>query len=194
MKDVFRLVGILFLICAIAGALLAGVSMITKEPIDAAARQETLQAVKKVLPRHTNAPDAETVTIKAVDRTWTFLIARRNGTYVGTAFETISSQGYGGNIAVMVGINTNDAVEAIEILRQKETPGLGAKIGEPKFKDTFAGLLLRGTRWAVRKDNGDIDQITAATISSRAVVDAVKKGVDVYLAHAQTIRKGNPGQ
>lgn len=192
MKDLVKLVGVLLVICAVAGALLAAVSMITAEPIEAAARSEKLQAIETVLPKHTNAPDGETVTVKANDKTWTFYIARRDGTYVGTAVESVSSQGYGGDIAVMIGINTKNAIEAIEILQQKETPGLGAKIAEPAFKNAFAGKPLRGTRWAVRKDNGDIDQITAATISSRAVVDAVKQAIDVYLAHADTIRKGAP--
>jgi electron transport complex protein RnfG len=68
-----------------------------------------------------------------------------------------------------------------------ETPGLGAKIREPKFKDRFKNRTLSNTTWAVKKDAGDIDGITGATISSRAVIDAIKEGLEFYGDHEVAI-------
>lgn len=188
MKEYLRLVVVLFVICVVAGVLLATVNMITQRPIREAARMEKLAAIEKVLPEHDNQPDSDTVEIRHDGETWTFHIARKAGEFAGAAFEASSPEGYGGAIAIMVGVNTEHKIQAIEILQQKETPGLGAKIGDSSFKDRIAGRVLEDTRWAVRKDGGDIDQITAATVSSRAVVDAVKRGIDVYLANAEKFK------
>ena len=89
----------------------------------------------------------------------------------------------------MVGINAEDNVQAIAIVAQSETPGLGARMVEPAFKDQFKNKNISRTKWAVKKDQGDIDQITAATISSRAVVDAVKSGLDIFKEHKAKIVK-----
>ena len=75
----------------------------------------------------------------------------------------------------------------VVVLEQKETPGLGAKIDSSGFRSQFAGLPIGDTRWAVKKDQGDIDAITAATISSRAVTEAVKEGLDIYMTNRNKI-------
>jgi len=190
MNNLLKLVLVLFLICLIAGVLLATVNMVTEAPIREAARMEKLAAIEKVLPAHDNQPDSDTVEIQQDGQTWTFCIGRKAGEFAGAAFEAISTRGYGGDIVVMVGINTEDNVQAIEILQQKETPGLGAKIKDKEFKGGFLDRSLKNIKWAVLKDGGDIDQITAATISSRAVVNAVKQGIDIYLANEKEIKEG----
>jgi electron transport complex protein RnfG len=190
MKETLRLVVVLTAICLFAGLLLAWVSGITEAPIKAAARAEKTAAIRTVLPEFDNEPDADARTIDAGGRAWTFYIGRKEGRFVGAAFETMSNAGYGGEIAVMVGVNAADEVTAIEILRAKETPGLGAKIADPTFKALFAGKHAGRTNWKVRKDQGEIDELTAATISSRAVVAAVKEGLDVYLARRGEIVEG----
>ena len=88
----------------------------------------------------------------------------------------------------MVGLTADNAVNAIEILDQNETPGLGAKIDSDEFKGGFAGRGIADTKWLVTRDKGDIEGITAATISSRAVIQAVKQGLDAYREHEATIR------
>ena len=88
----------------------------------------------------------------------------------------------------MVGVNAAGEIQGVEILKQLETPGLGARITEPGFRQGFAGRNIADTDWRVRKDGGDIDQITAATISSRAVVEAVKAGVEVFKRNEEQIR------
>lgn len=187
MKETLKLVGVLFLICLVAGVLLAAVNMVTEEPIAAAAHAEKMAAITTVLPDCDNDPNADAVQIEHDGRIWTFYVARMKGSFAGAAFEARSARGYGGEIVVMVGADADNRIQAIEILKQKETPGLGARIENPDFKGRFSNLAIRDTRWKVRKDNGDIDQITAATISSRAVVEAIGRSVQVYLANKDAI-------
>lgn len=190
MKQTLRLVLVLTVICVAAGVMLAWVNSIAAEPIEKAARAEKVAAIKTVLPPFDNDPDTDTVTVAADGKDWTFYVGHKDGAYAGAAFETVSHEGYGGDIRIMVGVTDDDNVSAIEILAAKETPGLGAKIAGDAFKQQFAGRAIAGTRWQVRKDRGDIDQITAATISSRAVVNALKKGLDVYMANRGAIVAG----
>ena len=87
----------------------------------------------------------------------------------------------------MVGLLPGGAIHGIEVLSHLETPGLGAKIREAKFKDRFKKRNLSNTKWAVKKDAGDIDGITGATISSRAVIKAIKDGLAFYGDHEAAI-------
>ena len=87
----------------------------------------------------------------------------------------------------MVGMDPEGTVAGIEILTHNETPGLGDKITLPVFKDTFAGKNLQNADWRVKKDGGEFDQITGATISPRAVVGAVRRGLEFYHEHRDEI-------
>ncbi len=190
MKEILKLTGVLFLICIISGALLAAVNSATKAPIAKAAMAGKLEAIKQVLPTKDGVEfDVNPLEIKDNDKVWTFYVARDRGEFVGAAVETSSNKGYSGEIKIMLGINAEDKVEAIAIIAQSETPGLGARMVEPAFKDQFKNKQINSTKWAVKKDQGDIDQITAATISSRAVVDAVKSGIDIFKEHKAEIVK-----
>lgn len=191
MKETLRLILTLSLICFVAGALLAGVNNLTKGPIAAAKREKKLEAIKKVLPPCSNSPDQNTCTVEHNGRKWTFLVARNDKGYVGCAVETSSPAGYGGDIGLMLGINADGKTEAIYILSQKETPGLGANITGKEFQSNFKQKPLSGDEWnwQVKKDGGSVDQITAATISSRAVTGAVKAAIDAYLANEDKIKQ-----
>lgn len=191
MKDAFKLTGVLTTICVVAGVLLAWVNDLTYEPIQRAAEAARAEAIKTVLPAIDNIPTQDSVELECEGSTWIFYVGRREGRYIGTAFEVASEKGYGGTIRIMVGATADGKLQAIKILDQKETPGLGAKIDKPAFGDLFRGLDLNSTKWAVRKDGGDIDQITAATISSRAVVSAIEEGIQVYLANKERLSSGN---
>jgi electron transport complex protein RnfG len=183
MMESLKLVVVLTIICSVAGALLAVVHDVTAEPIAAAALKEKSDAIMQVLPACDNDPGEDVVTVDAGGKTWTFYVARKEGRFVGAAFETVSAAGYGGDIVIMAGASAEGTVQAIEVLAHKETPGLGAWISGEVFRGQFAGRSIADTRWAVAKDGGDIDQITAATISSRAVTEAVKAGLDVFTAN-----------
>jgi Na+-translocating ferredoxin:NAD+ oxidoreductase subunit G len=188
MKEFVRLVVTPTVICLLAGVLLAAVNKVTEEPIARAKQAEKSEAMKQVLPDCDNEPMGDTVVVTEDGAQWTFYVARSGGTFVGAACISTTSEGYGGDISIMVGINADDEVQAIAILDQKETPGLGANIKSDGFRACFNCRSAEETNWSVKKDGGDIDEITAATISSRAVVGAVKSGLDVYLKHKDRIQ------
>lgn len=188
MKDVLSMILALSLVSGLAGGLLALTDRVTREPIAQSRRTETLAAIRRVLPPYDNDPSAAPRTVEAAGRVWTFYVARREGRVVGAAFETDSDQGYSGRIRLLVGVRADDdTLSGLEILEQSETPGLGARIREPAFLRQFAGKSVAHTRWAVKKDGGDVDAITGATISPRAVADALKRGIEVYRRHKQDV-------
>jgi Na+-translocating ferredoxin:NAD+ oxidoreductase subunit G len=100
-----------------------------------------------------------------------YSIYSENG-IIGYAFQT-TGHGYGGDINIMVGFEGEATLKGILIISHEETPGLGDKISEEYFTQSFAGISLDNIY--LRKDGGKIDGITGATISSRAVVDAVRE-------------------
>ena len=190
MKKTIQLVATLTIFCVVVGFLLAWTNSITKAPIETALKKEMIAALSKVLPEHDNdiVTDVKAFKDKA-GKEWTFYVARLKGTYRGTAFCSTSERGYGGTIEVLVGVLPDAAVNGMEILRaDKETPGLGSKIREQGFRIQFKGKSASDTKWAaVTKDGGQIDAVTGATISSRAVTEAVSAGLKMYAIHAAEI-------
>jgi electron transport complex protein RnfG len=156
------------------------------EPIAEQRRQEMLRAIRRVLPSISNEPDQDSVRLPIQNtgsgspEEITFYRGRHDGEWVGVAFVVASQEGYGGEIEIMLGVNPQGTILGIEILDQRETPGLGAKIVQESFRRQFEGRSLADTQWAVRKDGGDIDQITGATVSTRAVVKAVQQGLKSF--------------
>lgn len=90
---------------------------------------------------------------------------------IGFAFIAIG-KGYGGDIDILVGLENDTTLKGITIISHNETPGLGTRITEPSFTDMFVGVNINDV--ALRKDGGQIDAITSSTISSVAVIDAVR--------------------
>lgn len=186
MNSIPRLALVLTLITAGAGLVLSLVESVTREPIAEQRRQEMLRALQAVLPPADNSPDEDTVELvvgqdkRGRDVMRKFFRGRKDGQLSGLAFKVVAPDGYSGNIDVMVGIDPSGTVVGIEILSHNETPGLGDKIAFPEYKKTFAGKNLDNADWRVKKDGGEFDQITGATISPRAVVGAVRKGLEFY--------------
>jgi electron transport complex protein RnfG len=189
MKEILKLIGVLTAFGAVAGLLLAYTNDVTRDRIATAKQAEKLDALRAVLPEFDNQPNQNTCRITVNGEEWTFFVARKNNAYTGAATESASKNGYGSRILLMIGFNANRTVQQVKILEQTETPGLGSRITEDAFRGQFTGRKLAGTRWAVRKDSGDFEAITGATISSRAVVDAVKKAVDIYQQNEAAITK-----
>ena len=187
MKETLRMVLTLAVICTLAGGILAIVNRVTREPIAGALREEKMKAMRAVLPDYDNDPMSCTNVVVEDGKTWLFHVARKNGEFAGAAFEASSDQGYSGTIRIMAGINPDDTLRAIEIIQQAETPGLGARIAERSFTDQFGGRHIRTTNWKVRKDGGDIDAITGATISPRAVLSALQAGLEAYSRNKERI-------
>jgi len=193
MKELLRLVVVLTLITAGAGLILSFVEQQTRAPIAEQRRQEMLRALQAVLPEFDNQPDTDSVALvfgqdkKGRELKRTFYRGRSGAELTGIAFTVTAPDGYSGNIDIMVGVEPNGSVRAIEILSHAETPGLGDKVSKPAFKAQFAGKRLDNADWRVKKDGGSFDQITGATISPRAVVKAVKQGLEFYAAQRDAI-------
>ncbi|MGL5813363.1 electron transport complex subunit RsxG [Aeromonas sp.] len=111
----------------------------------------------------------------------------------GYALETIAPDGYSGAIRMVVGTDAKGAVSAVRVLAHKETPGLGDKIELKKSNwiDSFVGRTLNADNdatWAVKKDGGEFDAFTGATITPRAVVKAVKNLLRLQQEHPEILR------
>lgn len=189
MNDLVKLTAALTLISSAAGLLLAYTYKVTAAPIAAAVQKETIEALASVLPPFDNNPAATSAVFEDGGRPWTFHVARKDGAFAGAAFEVSSKNGYGGEIRLMVGVTADGHLHSIHFLAQRETPGLGDKINGALFKLQFAGKPLAGPVWAVRKDHGSFDAVTGATISSRAVLEAIRNGIAVYTNHAAVIAR-----
>ena len=164
-------------ICLVCSSLLAGIYAITKDPIDAAQKVKTTNAIKAVLPEFGELSELQTVDVNG--KTFKYYTATTNNELKGWAIES-SSVGFGGTLKLMVGITADGIIFNTSVLSQSETPGLGAKCVEPAFHDQFKQLNPAETVFKVKKDQGDIDAITASTITSRAYLVAVETAVSVY--------------
>lgn len=193
MNGLPRLVLALTLITVGAGLILSMVESLTREPIAEQRRLQTLKALQTVLPAFDNSPDQDTVTLvagkdkKGRDLKRVFYRGRQGEQLSGVAFSVVASEGYGGNITMMVGVDPQGTVTGLEILAHVETPGLGDKITREEFKGQFKGKRLEGSDWRVKKDGGDFDQITGATISPRAVVKALHQGLQFFAEHRRDL-------
>ena len=175
----------LFAICIVCSSLLAGVYALTKEPIDAAAKAKNEAAIKEVLP-----PSAVTIeeerTVDFEGASYAYNLAYdEQGNTVGCAIN-VAPVGFGGPISIKVGFDAEGVIWNTKVLSQAETPGLGAKCVEPAFSDQFKGFDPAEKKLSVKKDGGDVDAITASTITSRAYADGVALAVKVFQAIGQT--------
>ena len=175
----------LLVICLVCSALLAGVYALTKEPIDAAAKAKNEAAIKEVLPDVAVTIEEErTVDFEGASYAYN-LAYDEQGNTVGCAIN-VAPVGFGGPISIKVGFDVNGVIWNTKVLSQAETPGLGAKCVEPSFSEQFKGFDPAAKKLAVKKDGGDVDAITASTITSRAYADGVDLAVKVFQAIAQT--------
>ncbi len=169
----------LFAICIVCSSLLAGVYALTKEPIDAAAKAKNEAAIMEVLPEGAVTIEEErTVDFEGASYTYN-LAYDQQGNTVGCAVN-VAPVGFGGPVVIKVGFDAKGVICNTKVLSQTETPGLGAKCVEPAFSDQFKGWDPSARKLAVRKDGGDVDAITASTITSRAYADGLALAVKVF--------------
>ncbi|MCD7710553.1 MAG: RnfABCDGE type electron transport complex subunit G [Porphyromonadaceae bacterium] len=186
-----NMVVVLTLITLIAGVLLGYVQKVTHDPIEKAQKAKQEDAVKQVVPEFDNAPIAEQYTVEANGLVLKLFPATKDGERVGTAVETVSKKGFGGEISIMVGFNADGSIRNYQVLSHNETPGLGSKMGEWFKTDKGAQSVLGKNpgvdNLTVKKDGGDVDAITAATISSRAFLDAIANAYAAYTNNTDAI-------
>ena len=170
-----NMVAVLFTITLVASAGVGYVNMITVGPIAEAKAAATQSALRAVLP--------------PFDRTETTELPLAELPVVGYAVETASKNGFSGMIRMVVGFDATGRVLNVNVLEQNETPGLGTKMadeGNPLFA-SFEGRNPGEMKLAVKKDGGDVDALTAATISSRAYVDAMARAYAAYKQIAEGV-------
>jgi electron transport complex protein RnfG len=166
----------LTLISLVASAGLGAVYEFTKGPIELSNLNKKINAIKQVVPDFDNNPYDEALTIPTDEGgSLDVYIATKNGNIVGFAVNTYTNKGFSGDILLMAGFKADGSIYDIAVLEHQETPGLGAKINDPGFKDQFKDMNLAGVVLKLKKEGGQIDAITAATISSRAFCDAVQR-------------------
>jgi len=192
MGELLKLSVILTLICSCAAFSLGLAYKHTKEPIAEQQRLKKVRALKAVFKGYDMPADLPFVDLKVgndkngMDILRRFYLIQKNGEHAGVAFE-VSSQGYGGNIQLMAGVTSEGNISGIKVLKHSETPGLGANINTEGFTSQFSGMSLDETVWKVKKTGGDVDQVTGATISSSAVLEAVHEGLKFAAEHKSEI-------
>lgn len=170
-SNLTNMVLVLGLVCLFCSAILGGAYVITKSPIEAAAAAKTQQAVAQVLPHFEN------LEYNAYSNYYT---AKDGEAVVGYAVES-TVVGFGGPLTLMVGITVDGVVYNTSVLSHSETPGLGAKCtSDAKFTDQWRGFNPMVKKLAVKKDGGDVDAITASTITSRAYTLAVENAIKTF--------------
>ena len=176
----------LLAICLVCSALLAGVYALTKDAITEgdAARNEA--AIKEVLPTSAVTVEEEKI-VEFEGASYTYNRAfDAEGNTVGCAVN-VAPSGFGGPIKMKVGFNADGVIWNVKVLSHAETPGLGAKCTEPAFSGQFRELDPSDEKnLKVTKDGGNLNAITASTITSRAYAEGVALAVKVFNAIVQT--------
>jgi electron transport complex protein RnfG len=201
----------------LSAALLGVAAALTKEPVAAARAAQTDKALREILPPFDNKPGERPLTFKSSDAEKydvVFYPAMKDGKYAGAAGISYSNKGYGGKIEVAAGFDAAGAVRSVIVTSHNETPGLGTAVTDRKrtvtifdffgggkstdknqtppnsFLDQFNGRAApSGGPWKVKKDGGDVSFITGATVSSRAVTDAVSRIAAACAEHKDEIMK-----
>lgn len=172
-----NMVLVLTVIAAVSALALGFTYSATKDAIAQVEVDRTLKALGQVLPEFNNNPYEEKYGIEG-DENLIVYPAKKDDQPVGIAVKAYSDKGFNERIWLMVGFDSEKKISNISVLKHKETPGLGTKMKEPKFKDQFKGKDPASYKLTVTKDGGDVDAISAATISSRAFCEAAQMAYD----------------
>ena len=166
----------------VAGGLLGWVNDITTEPIAQANAKTLSDAIAVVVPEFDNNPAEAPEEVDLDGVIYKVYKATKGGEFVGAAVES-SSMGFGGEIKVLVGFDTEGNIKDYSLLAHAETPGLGSKAADwfkKGGKGDITGKNPGQTPLTVSKDGGEIDAITASTITSRAFLRAINNAYAAY--------------
>ena len=173
----------LTIICGVAAALLAFVNDSTKETIAAGNQKTLIEGIQNVTPAFDNDPYADKVEVKVNGDIYNVYPSKKGGELVGVAVESLSHDGFSGDINILVGMDKESTIINYTVLQQAETPGLGAEM-DKVFRAEGTGSNVLGLSLLeplkVKKDGGTVDAITAATISSRAFLGALNNAQAAY--------------
>ena len=184
----------LLVIAAVSGGVLGLVYGVTKDTIAKVDQKKNEAAIQAVLPLEgeiTYKPDTLRYNYEGAELTFPCNLAYdANGNFQGAAVKT-SEGGFGGKIDMMVGFLADGTIKGTSVLSHSETPGLGANM-TGRFKDQFVDKNPANFKLIVSKDGGDVDAITAATITSRAFSKAVDKAYQAFMANKAQFMNNAP--
>src|SRR5574344_429106 len=171
---------VLTVIAIVAAGVLASVNAVTAPQIEKINAENLAAGIKQVM----CSDDIEVSEPQEVDAFTAYDVKDAAGQVLGKAIVT-TENGFGGALKVLVGFNTEGDILGYTVLEHVETPGLGAKADE-WFQDKIKGLNPGKSNFTVSKDGGEVDAITASTITSRAFLKAVKNAYDKFYASDAT--------
>ncbi|MFW5821878.1 MAG: RnfABCDGE type electron transport complex subunit G [Tangfeifania sp.] len=188
----------LFLVTFVAAAALGLVYDFTKDAIAEAKKRAQSEAIEKVLPSFEQLGETYKVAAENGEDTIEIFPAYQDNELVGYAVKTFTNNGFSGYISIMAGIDNSGNFSGYEVLEHAETPGLGSKMNEwfrsqEKQDQSVIGKNPESTKFEVTKDGGDIDGITASTITSRAFLEALKRAYRAY-EEKDDLNTGSAGQ
>jgi len=181
----------LLLITLISGFALGLVNDLTIEPKAKAKLERKINAIKLVLPEFDNNPVEDYKKVKINSDSTEVYPAFKNGEFVGAAVISYSEKGFSGLVKIMVGFKPDGTIKNIAVLEQKETPGLGTKMKDESFLQQFRNKNPSAFNLKVKKDGGEVDALTGATISSRAFNESTKMAYDIFIKNLNSINKSN---
>jgi Na+-translocating ferredoxin:NAD+ oxidoreductase subunit G len=181
-SNFINMVSTLVLVTGIAALALGGIYNITKGPIEAAKLRKQQEAIKAVLPPFHSLETRLYKSAREADSLQFNLAYDEGGQLVGVAVNTFTNRGFSGNIKVMVGFLPDGTISNTSVLEHKETPGLGDKMQQNKsaWSLQFNGIHPASVDLRMTKDGGQIDAITAATITARAFSDAIQRAYETF--------------
>lgn len=195
-STLLNMVVVLTAVSVIVGAALGYIYKITKEPIEQANIAAQESAIRMVAPEFDNSPSQESYEVTTAEGlTVTVFPATKGGEPVGAAVRATSPNGFGGEIAVMVGFDNDGNILNYSVLSHAETPGLGSKMNDwfrtDKNRQSVLGKNPGHCNLTVTKDGGEIDAITAATISSRAFLETLRNAYEAYKGNSTDATSGS---
>jgi len=181
---------ILGVFCLGFGVVLAYTNYFTKDEVKLRAVEDMQNSLSQVIPPgiHDNSPVKDAIVMTNDEgKEIKVYRATKDGKVTGVAYEIVGN-GYGGEVHLMLGVDTEGKVLGVRATAHKETPGLGDKIDAAKtdWITKFTGLSLGNPikdKWKVKKDGGQFDQFSGATITPRGVVGAIRKGLEFFAEH-----------
>ena len=173
------------IICVVSAVLLGYANNATRPAIAKSKRDKLENAIREVVSGFDNSPLDEMYEVALTDKDKALVYpAKKGGLLIGIAVETTSFNGFSGEIRILTGLDTNGTILNYAVLAHAETPGLGDKMAfwfkTDKKDQNIIGRMISGRTLRLKKDGGDIDGITASTISSRAFLEAVNKSYSAY--------------
>ena len=208
-----NMVLVLTIISLVAAGLLAYINSVTQGPIAAISEANQQKGIKSVL--GIGADEMVNVEATEKDGFQMFAVTRADGSSAGTAVQSTDKSGFGGDLVVLVGFAANGDVLGYEVMQHAETPGLGARAGEwfrtatatesksvngftrvvlgnpdPAGNHNIIGMNPGTSNFTVSKDGGDVDAITASTITSRAFLRAVDNAYKAFRGQTADVTTG----